>query len=195
MKVVLERNLGFMGYPNYSVDTEGNVWSYPRNGTKKQICKLKGKINQHGYVSVVLHKNNIGKTFLVHRLVALAFIPNPNNYPQINHKNEIKTDNRVENLEWCTSKYNNNYGTRNKRASATISGENHPFYGKTSKNSHLSKPVLQYSKDNVFIKEWYCAADVYRELGISNNNISSCCHGKLPHAGNFIWRFKTDTPT
>ena len=195
MKVVLERNLGFLGYPNYAVDTEGNVWSYPRNGTKKQICKLKGKISKYGYISVVLHINNIGKTFNVHRLIALAFIPNPNNYPQVNHKNEDKTDNRVTNLEWCTAKYNANYGTRNIRQSAKISGEKHPFYNKTSKNSHLSKPIVQYSKDNVFIKEWPCAADVHRELGISNGNISMCCNGKLPHTNGFIWRFKTDTPT
>lgn len=53
MKVVLERNLGFLGYPNYAVDTEGNVWSYPRNGTKKQICKLKGKITKHGCLNVL----------------------------------------------------------------------------------------------------------------------------------------------
>lgn len=189
MKVVLERNLGFMGYPNYSVDTEGNVWNIIRG------YKLKHSTIKEGYMLVMLYNNGARKSFLIHRLVALAFIPNPNKYPFINHKNENKCDNSVGNLEWCSANYNNNYGTRNIRQSVTISGENHPFYNKTSKNSHLSKPILQYSKDNVFIKEWYCATDVYRELGISNSNISSCCHGKLPHADNFIWRFKTDTPT
>lgn len=194
MKVVLERNLGFMGYPNYSVDTEGNVWSFGKK-TRKGYRKLKGKITKHGYHHVCLLKDGKTKMFLVHRLVALAFIPNPNNYPVVNHKNEDKTDNRVTNLEWCDITYNNNYGTRIKRASTKNSGENHPFYGKTSKNSHSSKPVLQYSKDNVFIKEWYCAADVQRELGIPNSSISMCCNGLQSSSHGFIWRFKTDTPT
>ena len=75
--------------------------------------KIKGRIrklqkNNSGYIIV----NIIGKTYLVHRLVAEAFIPNPNNYPQINHKDENKQNNRIDNLEWCTNKYNNNYGTK-----------------------------------------------------------------------------------
>ena len=65
-----------------------------------------------GYLRLPLTINNKAKSYLVHRLVALAFIPNPNNYPEVNHKNEDKTDNRVENLEWCDRSYNINYGNR-----------------------------------------------------------------------------------
>ena len=96
MKSILERNLGFMGYPDYSVDTEGNIWSIGYNNTK-EIKKMKPAKTKGGYLRLPLTINNKAKSYLVHRLVALAFIPNPNNYPEVNHKNEDKTDNRVEN--------------------------------------------------------------------------------------------------
>ena len=72
--------------------------------------------NHKGYLRVVIHLNGRIKKEMVHRLVALTFIPNPNNYPQINHKDECKTNNMVDNLEWCTCEYNTNYGTRSKHS-------------------------------------------------------------------------------
>ena len=78
---------------------------------------LKGGYSHNGYKIVCLK----GKMFRVHRLVAEVFIPNLNNYPQVNHKNEIKTDNRVENLEWCSSSYNINYGDRNNKVAKKVS--------------------------------------------------------------------------
>ena len=95
------------GFENYSVSSEGRV----RNDKTGRV--LKNKLVR-GYQSVMLYPGR--KMMIVHRLVALAFIPNPSNLPQVNHINEIKTDNRVENLEWCTAKHNINHGTRNKRA-------------------------------------------------------------------------------
>ena len=90
----------------YEVSNKGNVRNVRRNNI------IKGFINTKGYIQVSLCKNGIRKNFTVHRLVALTFIPNPDNLPEINHINEDKTNNRVDNLEWCTAKYNNNYGSR-----------------------------------------------------------------------------------
>ena len=106
-----------VGYEGkYEVSNMGRVKSLKYYGWY-QIKILKPIKTQNGYLRVHLAKNGIFHKTSIHRIVAEAFIPNPDNLPLINHKNEDKTDNRVENLEWCSWKYNNNYGTRNKRLS------------------------------------------------------------------------------
>ena len=100
--------IGYEGL--YEVSNKGNV----RNVRRNTLLKLSK--NRYGYIQVYLYKNGIRTVFRVHRLVAEAFIPNPDNLPQINHKNEDKSNNCVENLEWCTAKYNNNYGHRTENA-------------------------------------------------------------------------------
>lgn len=82
---------------------------------------LKNRCDKGGYQKITLRKNSISKTYYVHRLVAMAFIPNPEDKPQINHKNEIRDCNRADNLEWCTAKYNNNYGNRINNVSDALS--------------------------------------------------------------------------
>lgn len=148
-------------YENYEVSNLGRV---RRNG--KILRPFKDK---DGYLLVVLSKNGIRKTVRVHRLVALSFLPNPNKYPQINHKDEDKANNTVDNLEWCTHEYNNNYGTRNER---------------------LSKPVLQFDLQGNFLREWPSTAKVEEETGMDHSNISKCCSGNRSSAGGFVWRFK-----
>ena len=128
-----------------------------------------------GYYSVGLSKNGILKRYYVHRLVAEAFLPNSDNLPLINHKDENKSNNNVNNLEWCDVKYNTNYGTRNKRI------------GKSNTNGKLSKPVLQYTLDGKFVREW----ESYRECKRNGfNHVSECCRGKLKSCGGFIWRYR-----
>ena len=175
------------GYESlYQISSFGRIKSVSHSWVgfgKEIVCTTKEKIlsrktNKAGYEQVVLYKGNESKTFLVHRLVAEVFIPNPNNFPCVNHKNEIKTDNRAENLEWCTYSYNNNYGSRiNKTISKT-------------KNGVLSKPVIQYSLDGIFVAEYPSTAEIKRQYGFNCGNISSCCNGKQKTAYGFKWKYK-----
>ena len=127
---------------------------------------LKPGKDSRGYLQAGLYKNGIVRKFLIHRLVAQSFIQNPNNYPEINHRDEDKTNNAVSNLEWCTRDYNNNYS--------------------------LAKPVLQYDLLGNLIKEWPSASKVEEELGIWQTSISACCVGRTGYnsAGGYTWKFK-----
>lgn len=106
----------------YQVSNTGKVRSLNYQRTKGKVVKLK-LCNKDGYMAIGLYKNGKRTKYPVHRLVALAFIPNPNNYPIINHKDENKTNNTVWNLEWCTQKYNINYGNCRKKMSEAHKGK------------------------------------------------------------------------
>ena len=153
----------------YQISNKGHVKSLKWG--KERI--LRPMINSSGYLNVVLYKNTASQSRYIHRLVAEVFIPNTQNKPQINHKDECKTNNTVENLEWATAKENSNFGTRNERMGYS-----------------LSKPILQYSKSGEFIREWKSAVEVKRVLGINNSHIIQCCKDKRKSAGGFIWRYK-----
>ena len=162
----------------YEVSNFGRVKSLGNgnsNNSKERVLKpvkVKG-----GYLQVHLSKNGKRKMFLVHRLVAEAFIPNTDNLPFINHKDEDKTNNSVENLEWCTREYNNNYGTRTLRANKTLT------------NGKLSKKVLQFTKFGEFIREWPSTKECWRN-GFNQGNIVSCCRGKRNFHKGYIWKYK-----
>lgn len=121
-------------YPNYSITSLGEVFN------NKTGRKLKPTIKK-GYCLVYLYNENGRKCFSVHRLVAGAFIPNDNQFPEVNHKDENPQNNRVENLEWCTSKYNNNYGTHKEKIRQHLLLHN-PFKGKTHSLSTKMKMSL-----------------------------------------------------
>ena len=151
----------------YEVSNLGRV----KNVETGRILKP-GKITT-GYLQVNLCKNGTRRKALIHRLVAYAFLSNPKNLPQVNHKDEDKTNNTVDNLEWCDCQYNINYGTRNERLI-----------------EKMGKPVLQFDLQGNFIREWPGVRKVEEELGINNGNISMCCIGNRKTAGGYLWKFK-----
>lgn len=186
MKAILERNLSFIGYPYYSVDTDGNVFSHKSN---KYLTSVRTK---DGYDFVNLCVNGKMHIYKKHRLVALAFIPNPDNKPCIDHINGDRTDNRVCNLRWCTCKENSNNPITRMRLSESKKGKSHPMFGILGKNNPKSKVVLQYTKDGEFVAEYYGVAEAQRLTNICRNNITACCRGKRKSAGGYIWAYKKE---
>lgn len=125
---------------------------------------LKPYINKKdGYAYIGLHKNKNNKVLKIHRLVAQTFIDNPNNLPQVNHKDENKTNNSIDNLEWCSAKYNITYSQ--------------------------GKMINQFDKNNIFLKQWPSAMEIQRHLKIDNSNIIACCRNKRQTAGGYIWKY------
>lgn len=137
------------------------------------------RLTTNGYVKVNLSKDGVTYHVTVHRLVAQAFIPNPNNLPQVNHKDEDKTNNHVENLEWCDARYNNNYGTKKTRFRATRLND-----------PRVSKPVLQFTMDGKLVAEYPSVREASRATGFLHGNIKNCCRGKVASAYKFKWAFK-----
>ena len=192
--------IGYEGL--YEVSSLGRVRSLDRIDSNNHPLNgviLKPYISNSGYLLVGLYKQQKRDRKLLHRLVAEAFIPNPENKPEIDHINTIKTDNTVflnedgsvnydkTNLRWTTRKENiNNPLTKTKMQ---INARK-PSKGKYGKKHHRSKPIIQYDKEGNFIKEWECANDVERVLGISNKHIGSVCLGKRKSCGGYIWKYK-----
>ena len=174
---------------NYEGLYQVSNWGRVKTIKTQKIRKLVS--NHKGYLLVKLCKNGISVGFSVHRLVAEAFIPNPDNLPQVNHINENKTDNRVENLEWCTNEYNHNYGTRNERARLKKIGnpKMKTCLGKFGKDHHSSKSIIQFTLDDELVRKWDSASDAHRCIGVNYKNISSCCNGQRLSAGGFKWEF------
>ena len=188
----VEKWVDIPGYENfYQINNYGEVKSKDRivkNGWGYRT--MYGKtitpyVCNSGYKMVRLYEKSKCKNCLVHRLVAKAFLPNPNSLPQVNHKDETKTNNFIfinpdgsvnpekSNLEWCTEKYNTNYGTHNKRMIIS-----------------KSKPVIQYSIDGDYIREWESATAVEKEKEWKQTNIQSCCVGRYKAAYGYVWRYK-----
>ena len=155
---------------NYQISNKGRVKS-----NRRGIAKiLKPSDNGHGYLKVCLD----GKWYYIHRLVADVFIPNPHNLPQVNHKDCNRYNNDATNLEWCDMEYNNGYADRGNKIRKALT--NHK--GK-------SKPVIQYTIDNEFVKEWPSIREVERELGFNSSAISRCCRGELKQMYGYKWQY------
>lgn len=167
----------------YQVSNLGRVKSlnYKRTGKEKILKQCK---STKGYFHVSLYKNSEKKTLKVHKLVAAAFIHNPDGKPHIDHINTIKYDNRVCNLRWCTAKENMNNPISRKHFQV-----NAHFAGKIGKDNCNSKAVYQYSLDGKLIRKWDSMMDVQRELGFIAGNISKCCLGKIKTAYGYKWKY------
>lgn len=168
----------------YEVSNLGNVRSKDRIITCKNGVQinLKGKIlpqyifygkGSKPRLRVNLSKNSKQYTKSVHRLVGEAFIPNPNNYPQINHKDEDPSNNNVDNLEWCTTEYNHNYGTRNTRQAKS-----------------LEKSINVYDLDHNYINSFDSIKKCAEYYHLDNSAITKVCKGKNKSCGNMIFEYK-----
>lgn len=170
---------GYEGY--YQISNLGRIRSLDRyanvGGGGRRL--VKGKIIKpvkctNGYYEASLSYKGVRKVLLLHRVVAEAFIPNPNNLPEVNHKDENPANNEASNLEWCTSKYNANYGTRNERM----------MIGRET------KPVIQFDKDGTFIKRWDSMMDACREYGADISSMIRVCKGKQKTCKGFKWKYE-----
>lgn len=163
----------------YMCSTNGDVISIPRNGTINDYRILKPKVDKDGYYRVVLYKNNNRKEYSIHRLVAMTFIQNKDNLPQVNHIDGNKKNNNIDNLEWCDNFRNSSH--------AYEIGLNKRRYGK---DNDKSKEILQFTLDGKFIKKWYSSREIERELGYKHCNILACCSGKYKKSNGYIWKYK-----
>jgi hypothetical protein len=167
MKEIWKAVDGYEGL--YEVSNLGRVKSMRyANSNSSNPRVLKSPITKGGYPHVGLYKNKKPITRNVHCLVASAFIPNPNNYPTINHIDEDKTNNNVDNLEWCTQEENNNHGTRVEK---------------------ISKKTYQYTMDNKLVKIWDSTQEAHRN-GYLSSQISRCCNGIIKQHHGYIWRYE-----
>jgi hypothetical protein len=182
----------------YEISNLGNVLSLERvieyelktkSGTVikkrsfKKAKKLTIHINDAGYYSTDFQVNGIKQTVCIHRLIAEAFIPNPENKPTVNHKDGIKTNIAIDNLEWAT------YSENNQHAVDTGLRQS-PWTGKFGTEHPLSKSIIQLNMHDVIVGEFVNAREATRLTGINYKHISSCCLGKRKTHGGYKWKFK-----
>ena len=155
------------GFENYEVSNLGKV----RNIKSGRI--LKSHLNHNGYLKHSLYKHDKQKELFLHRIIAIAFIDNPEKKPQVNHIDENKLNNDLSNLEWCTERENLIHGTRTKRVA-----------------EKLSQKVIKLDLNDNILNVFKSMGQAERETGVPRSGISACCNGKRKSAGRFKWRRK-----
>jgi len=158
---------GFEG--RYQISNKGRV----KNAKTGTI--LKPYLRKNGYLYVRPYKDGKNHDKSVHGLVAEAFITNPHNYSEVNHKDENKTNNDVSNLEWCNHSHNINHGTRNKRVA-----------------EKLSKAVFQIDLNGNIVDKFYGLHEAHRQTGVDFRNIQKCCKGLCKTVGGYMWRYANE---
>jgi hypothetical protein len=173
--------VGYEGY--YQVSSCGRVRSVDRKiktGRGYISCHVKGKImkikvHRTGYLEVSLSINGKSKTHKVHRLVSAAFIPNPQNHKEVNHKDENKANNNVDNLEWCTSKYNANYGERNRKSALA-----------------RSKGIVQIDARGIAVAKYDSLTNAGKSVGGNAQGVFLCANNIIKKYKGYIWKYKED---
>lgn len=162
----------------YQVSNYGRVKSLERKQYYRRKINnhiLKEGINEKGYGYICLCKSKISHLYRTHRLVALAFIPNPNNLPEVNHKDENKLNNKVDNIHWCNRQYNINYGNRNKKHA-----------------KKMCKKINQYDEKGNLIKTWNSLNEASEKLGINASSISNCCRKRTKTYKKYVWKYENE---
>lgn len=192
------------GFEGYQVSNEGRVKSLNYNHTGREKLLIPA-VDGGGYLFVKLYKDGKRKTKYIHKLAAEAFMPNPLNLPQVNHKDENKLNNTVwlnedgsvdlekSNLEWCTATYNCNYGTRNQRMAESLKNSQKAKEQRNKLHEKLSKPVYQRTLDEILVKIWSSVNECGRN-GFNSGAVSECCNNKYKREGNnryknYIWEY------
>lgn len=176
MKEIWKNIKDFEGY--YQVSNKGRIRSVERVEELGEAAIMKSRLRRekimtpadkgNGYLFVRLCNNGSQKNYYVHRLVAEAFLPNPLNHPQINHKDENRKNNNVDNLEWCTCEYNLNYGTH---------------------NAKISRKVAQLTMEGDLVAMFNSTREAEKITGVNSGSISRCCNGKYEHSHGYKWKF------
>lgn len=186
---------GFEQFKAYSVTKDGKVFSHwKRCGHEWEITdqpyrELKQTLNRKGYPEVCLENRNTKQHVRVHRLIALAFIPNPDGKPQINHIDCNKKNNSISNLEWVTNTENHSHKMEN-GLNVAISGDNH-YMKKFGKDEHPQcKQVIQLTKDGIIINEFKSVRMAGEATGVDKTSISKALKHHIKSAGGFIWEYK-----
>lgn len=188
---------GYEGY--YQVSDMGRVKSLDRTLVdvtgrtffkKGEILKL--RTNRGGYMEVMLSRKGKQKCFLVHRLVAEAFIPNPQNKPCVDHINTNRTDNNVTNLKWCTTKENCNNEISKTHYRDSQLGKKNTMYGRCGKDNPNSIRVIQYKEDGSYVRIWNSTAETSKE-GFNVAHVGGCCRKERNSMGGYKWRYYEDS--
>lgn len=178
MKEVWKDVVGYEGL--YEVSNLGEVRSLLHG--EPRLLKPAANIYRNGYMQVVLRKDGKSRVHRIHRLVAIAFIPNPDNLPEVNHKDENTANNNVDNLEWCTKLYNLNYSNIPQRGKEYV----------IAAAMNMRTPVVKYDRRGNLLGIYNGIREAGRETGIDSKSISACCNGKATYTKQYIWRFLGD---